>query len=1824
MLPFDSRGLFSVMGHLLGWSCLFSLDNENPDEALPSAEDQAPQKKRVYPSSASNFSSLFRLLVGVLCFSVLAQRVRATNQPTQSPTLFAVNTTLNLVQNPGAEKGNVDWVGLTNDISTGWSAYNFIEDAHSGTYSFITEMTTNVSMSQNLSLTVGVTYSVTIWLLNAGAVSLKCGSDIAALSVDGGGYQSVSTNFVATNLIETLEVTGYTILGRFLAIDDISVTALQYPTSQPTSQPSFQPTIFLSGLLDDNVVAYYPCKGDVNDKSGNGNNGVAHSITYVADRHGNTNSACNFDGSAYIEVSNGAAFNFTNSFSISLWVKPGVQSASDATLIEKSHASATASGWTIQQGSVQNAYQYTYRQAIINEWATSGSTQLSFDEWSHLTIVKNNTALQSYLNGALVSTVYSASSTIKTNGGLSLFIGTSSPLYGYFFFIGSMDEIFILDSPLSAVQVAQLHNFESPTSQPSAQPSFQPSSQPSNQPTGEPSSQPTRQPTTFLLNALSSNRVAEYLFNNNLNDTSGNDNHGAGHSVELVADRFGNPLSACNLNGFSSYIEIPGDSFNFIDELTISVWIKLFANSYTNGCVELLSKSHSPGGLVIESCASSNDFFFGYYTAENSFFPLDIVLTEDSWSHLVFTKKGTTVSLYVNGSVVDSATTAVASILSNNNLPLIIGAWNSGHTQPASGVTRFLNATVDDISFYNSTLSEWEVMGLYSTLAMYPSSRPSSRPSRAPSVRPSTWPTNHPTAFPSTKPSSDPSIVPSEQPVVAPSSQPTSQPTLFPSAQPSRMPTKRPTGLPTRRPYAAPSSKPSKNPTSKPSRKPSNQPTNRPTRQPSRKPTTQPTRGPSRLPSSAPSVVPTVYPSKQPIVRPTSWPTGQPTLVPVLIPTLIPTIHPTTGKPTLMPTWILTFIPTIFPSTMPTIFPSIIPTMFPSMSPTLVPTFVLTVSPSGQPTWMPTWVMTWMPTVFPSTVPTFIPSIFPTMFPSMFPTLVPTLVPSTLVPTTIKPSTVIPTTVYPTFGPTVIPTVIPSVIPTFIPTPIPTVIPSVLPTLLPSALPTSAPIFVLDYWASYNQALYGKEVFTRFENIDDRMISFSNNAYWEFYLDGSFAYSQFLPCSVTSFALINTSTIIYTCMQNNLFSLFALNRFLHKFFPFSDVTLPQVNFLIFEPLTNTLYVVGADDNQQLTILKTDMDEAVFSGNTFTMPGYRLTIRTGVSIGNVTGLTGIIVAGDAVRSTQQEMAMLSFDADLNVRAVRIFGMFTVLQQAIYTIKMLPCEPGFYGCGNVIIGGMVAGRAFINYIYSIYLLVVGRGFRASGSSVFTNIVSINDDYFAMGTINGEVIAVSANTVNGFFGVSITLPENKSAIRCILSTFNTTLTPLFLAVCLTNTNESVSLIANETLGVLRLPQGYTVSQATFAYDMAFAGQSASLSVVVWTQTRTPTILPTQLPTVALTKIPTKIPTVKPSKVPFVAPSLMPLLLGAPTELPVIIVTETPSEDPSEKPSEKPSEEPSEVPTEGPTMEPSEGATEYSTFVSSDFLSEVPSASPSVTPSNAPTIVPMQIQNSLTRKPFSIPTVSPVSSPQVKMETIDCTGDSGVSCVVNNPISPMTCNVNATHIFFNYFNNTANVTVIDWLNSVLNGTLAIDTSANATCSIKEEEVDIKKKDKQLSSATLAGLIVGLLVFCFFIALSATEEGRAILNSFFKYKLFAEEVKDFYFPYVIEEGRDEEEGVSNLAGDGRISIVLENHSDEELSDLTDEKELSDLTDKNEVQEEIRSVSSIGFFGRDSEASLSSKSSAEEDISTILSVQNLFSGSAEEDTRTTSSAQNLI
>ncbi len=160
----------------------------------------------------------------------------------------------------------------------------------------------------------------------------------------------------------------------------------------------------------------------------------------VAYKTGSGN-AINFDGSND-QIDLATSFN-QQVFTIDMWVKPGATQNMFANLIDNNHA-GSSTNWTCQQD-VNNTNVYGF--GAMN---TGASFTLTPNQWQHVTLVKGDTAIQTYVNGILSQSTPYAAGPINYNGN---FLRLGNWGGGGRNWNGQMDEVRIWNVALTQTQI---------------------------------------------------------------------------------------------------------------------------------------------------------------------------------------------------------------------------------------------------------------------------------------------------------------------------------------------------------------------------------------------------------------------------------------------------------------------------------------------------------------------------------------------------------------------------------------------------------------------------------------------------------------------------------------------------------------------------------------------------------------------------------------------------------------------------------------------------------------------------------------------------------------------------------------------------------------------------------------------------------------------------------------------------------------------------------------------------------------------------------------------------------------------------------------------------------------------------------------------------------------------------------------------------------------------------------------------------------------------------------------------------------------------------
>ena len=206
--------------------------------------------------------------------------------------------------------------------------------------------------------------------------------------------------------------------------------------------PSYVPT--------DGLVGYWPFNGNANDVSGNGNNGTVNGAILANDRNGNANSAYTFNGvSSYITANKSTTFS--NAISFNAWVYlnnlTGVQTFFESW------------GPTLSQRTFTLYLETSFRasiQTIIGQKYAIGTTTPSTAVWSMLTGTFDGNVLKLYLNGQLVQSTNTTSTSFNTNQYTFYTFGRQYPSIQYF--NGKLDDIGIWNRTLTDQEITNLYN----------------------------------------------------------------------------------------------------------------------------------------------------------------------------------------------------------------------------------------------------------------------------------------------------------------------------------------------------------------------------------------------------------------------------------------------------------------------------------------------------------------------------------------------------------------------------------------------------------------------------------------------------------------------------------------------------------------------------------------------------------------------------------------------------------------------------------------------------------------------------------------------------------------------------------------------------------------------------------------------------------------------------------------------------------------------------------------------------------------------------------------------------------------------------------------------------------------------------------------------------------------------------------------------------------------------------------------------------------------------------------------------------------------------
>ncbi len=192
---------------------------------------------------------------------------------------------------------------------------------------------------------------------------------------------------------------------------------------------------------------------------------------------------------------------------------------------------------------------------------------------------------------------------------------------------------------------------------------------------------------------------------NRVIDSTPYNNNGINYGAIFTEDRFNEENGAMSFNGTSNYIGELDPSSLLTTKYSVSAWFK--SNSTTPLNTIFATESSSYGfqvGFLNQPNIGEISFYSGAGGNNDSLISSSNNYNNNNWHHVVFTRDGNNIYLYINGEL-DSSRLRVN--LNLTDLSLQIGNHRN--------LSRHFNGLLDDIRIYNRAISEEEVNLLYNS-----------------------------------------------------------------------------------------------------------------------------------------------------------------------------------------------------------------------------------------------------------------------------------------------------------------------------------------------------------------------------------------------------------------------------------------------------------------------------------------------------------------------------------------------------------------------------------------------------------------------------------------------------------------------------------------------------------------------------------------------------------------------------------------------------------------------------------------------------------------------------------------------------------------------------------------------------------------------------------------------------------------------------------------------------------------------------------------------------------------------------------------------------
>jgi sugar lactone lactonase YvrE len=334
----------------------------------------------------------------------------------------------------------------------------------SGTPTTVSSATNYTITAYNLSGSSATTVNITVNLPAAPTVSgggSGCGGSIT-LSASGGTPSGGTYNWYNVSSGGSSIATGstYTPTSSGTYYASYTYSGTESSRSSGTSVTLSAGPAISSAPTSGGLYFSYPFSGNANDVSGSGNNGtVQNGASLTTDRYNASNSAYSFNGSnQYISTSTSTASPGPQNFSISAWFK----TSSAGGLLVGFGSSITGSSGSYDRHIYMNNSGQIYYGLYPGTVKTINTTSTYADgNWHHVVATTSTTSGSNlYVDGVLQATDATMTTSQSYTGYWRVAYDningwTSQP--SSFYFNGSLDDIAVYNTAISASQVATLY-----------------------------------------------------------------------------------------------------------------------------------------------------------------------------------------------------------------------------------------------------------------------------------------------------------------------------------------------------------------------------------------------------------------------------------------------------------------------------------------------------------------------------------------------------------------------------------------------------------------------------------------------------------------------------------------------------------------------------------------------------------------------------------------------------------------------------------------------------------------------------------------------------------------------------------------------------------------------------------------------------------------------------------------------------------------------------------------------------------------------------------------------------------------------------------------------------------------------------------------------------------------------------------------------------------------------------------------------------------------------------------------------------------------------